>query len=43
MALDRIGYLGHGKLDEQSLRWAWDSYFLHKGVNEFRQTESNRG
>jgi hypothetical protein len=43
MALDRIGYLGHGKLDEESLRWAWDSYFLHKGVNEFRQTESNRG
>lgn len=43
MALDRIAYLGHGELDEASLRWAWDSYFLHKGTDEFRHMESNRG
>jgi hypothetical protein len=43
MALDRIAYLQAGELDETSLRWAWDSYFLHKGVKEFKHTESNRG
>jgi hypothetical protein len=43
MALDRIAYLGEGELEETSLRWAWDSYFLHKGANEFRHMESNRG
>ena len=43
MALDRIAYLGVGELDETSLRWAWDSYFLHKAANEFKHTESNRG
>jgi hypothetical protein len=35
MALDRIAYLGQGALDESAITWAWDSYFLHKGVNEF--------
>jgi hypothetical protein len=43
MALDRIAYLQAGELDEISLRWAWDSYFLHKGANEFSRTETNRG
>jgi hypothetical protein len=43
MALDRIAYLQTGELDEATLRWAWDSYFLHKGANEFRQLETNRG
>ncbi|MEY2919813.1 MAG: hypothetical protein RL261_1118 [Pseudomonadota bacterium] len=36
MALDRIAYLGGGKLDEAAIRWAWGSYFLHKGVDEYR-------
>jgi hypothetical protein len=43
MALDRIAYLGGGELDETALRWAWDSYFLHKGANEFKRMDSNRG
>lgn len=43
MALDRIAYLGGGELDEISLRWAWDSYFLHKGAKEFKHTDFNRG
>jgi len=37
MALDRIGYVGAGALDAEALRWAWDSYFLHRGENEFKQ------
>ena len=36
MALDRIAYLGDGKLDEAAIRWAWGSYFLHKGADEYR-------
>jgi len=36
MALDRIGYLGAGALDDGALRWAWESYFLHRGANEFK-------
>jgi hypothetical protein len=36
MALDRIGYMGAGKLDADAVRWAWESYFLHKGANEFK-------
>jgi len=36
MALDRIAYMGSGVLDETALSWAWDSYFLHKGANEFK-------
>jgi hypothetical protein len=43
IALDRIAYLQTVELDETSLRWAWDCYFLHKGANEFRQMETNRG
>ena len=43
MALDRIAYLGGGGLDERSLRWAWDSYFLHQGANEFKHADSNGG
>jgi len=36
MALDRIAYLGAGALDEDAVRWAWENYFLHKGVDEFK-------
>jgi hypothetical protein len=36
MALDHIAYAGCGSLDEAAVRWAWDSYFLHKGANEFK-------
>lgn len=36
MALDRIAYLGSGRLDETTIRWAWGSYFLHKGVDEYK-------
>ena len=42
MALDRIAYLGGGKLDRASLRWAWDSYFLHRGVDEFQQPRKSK-
>ena len=38
MALDRIAYLGAGTLDEAALQWAWDSYFLHRGEDEFKNT-----
>ena len=43
MALDRAAYLGRSKLDADSLRWAWDCYFLHREVNEFGRTELTRG
>jgi hypothetical protein len=43
MALDRITYLGRGRLDTDALRWAWDCYFLHKDSNEFERTDSIRG
>lgn len=36
MALDRIAYLGAGELDEVTVRWAWDGYFLHRGSDEFK-------
>ena len=36
MALDRIAYMGTGTLDRSALTWAWDSYFLHRGANEYR-------
>ena len=36
MALDRLAYMGAGTLDETALLWAWDSYFLHRGANEYR-------
>jgi hypothetical protein len=36
MALDRIAYTGAGALDADAVRWAWESYFLHKGANEFK-------
>ena len=42
MALDRVAYLGGGNLDAESVRWAWDSYFLHKDSNEFRHADSIR-
>lgn len=43
MALDRIAFLQQGDLDQAAVRWAWDSYFLHRGSDEFRQLESSRG
>ncbi len=43
MALDRIAFLQQGELDESSLRWAWDSYFLHKASEEFTHMVSNQG
>lgn len=36
MALDRVAYMGAGALDENAVRWAWESYFLHKGTDEFK-------
>jgi hypothetical protein len=38
MALDRLAYTGSGQVDRASLRWAWDSYFLHQDADEFKQT-----
>jgi len=35
MALDRVAYAGTGRLDRDAIRWAWESYFLHKGAHEF--------
>jgi hypothetical protein len=29
--------MGAGALDEGAVRWAWESYFLHKGANEFKE------
>lgn len=43
IALDRVAYLGRGKLDTDAMRWAWECYFLHKDSNEFGRTESSRG
>jgi hypothetical protein len=43
MALDRVAYLGRGRLDTDALRWAWDCYFLHRDANEFGRTDSARG
>jgi hypothetical protein len=43
MALDRVAYLGGGDVDAESLRWAWDNYFLHKSAHEFKHTETTRG
>ena len=35
MAVDRTTYLGRGRLDKETLRWAWDNYFLHQNEGEF--------
>lgn len=43
IALDRIAFLEQGELDEDTLRWAWDCYFLHKASDEFARMASNRG
>jgi hypothetical protein len=43
MALDRIAFQGGGEVDRATLRWAWDSYFLHQGIDEFRQTTRSIG
>lgn len=43
MALDRIAYLGTGEIDAATVCWAWDSYFLHKGADEFRRSTGERG
>jgi hypothetical protein len=38
MAVDRTTYLGRGRLDKETLRWAWDNYFLHQNEGEFGVT-----
>ena len=42
MAIDRTTYLGRGRLDKETLRWAWDNYFLHQDEGEFGITDSIR-
>jgi hypothetical protein len=42
MAIDRTTYLGRGRLDKETLRWAWDNYFLHQDEGEFGNTDSIR-
>ena len=43
MAVDRITYLGRRAVDAETLRWAWDCYFLHKQADEFGHMEPTRG
>jgi hypothetical protein len=40
MALDRIAYLGCGSVDERVIEWAWDCYFLHRGIHEFEHART---
>ena len=42
MAVDRSTYLGRGRLDKETLRWAWDNYFLHQDEGEFGITDPIR-
>ena len=42
MAVDRSTYLGRGRIDKETLRWAWDNYFLHQDEGEFGNTDPNR-
>jgi hypothetical protein len=42
MAVDRSTYLGRGRIDKETLRWAWDNYFLHRDEGEFGNTDPNR-
>jgi hypothetical protein len=42
MAVDRSTYLGRSRLDKETLRWAWDNYFLHQSDGEFGNTNSIR-
>ena len=42
MAADRTAYLGRGRLDKETLRWAWDSYFLHSDEGEFGKSDPIR-
>lgn len=42
MAVDRTTYLGRGRLDKETLRWAWDNYFLHQNDGEFGITDPIR-
>lgn len=42
MALDRANYLSRNRLDTETLRWAWDNYFLHTDDDEFEPTGSFR-
>ena len=42
MAVDRTTYLGRGRLDKETLRWAWDNYFLHQDEGEFGNTDPIR-
>jgi hypothetical protein len=43
IALDRLAYLGRGKIDTDAMRWAWECYFLCGDPSEFGRTESTRG
>ena len=43
MAVDRTTYLGRPRLDKETLRWAWDNYFLHQDEGEFGIKDSIRG
>jgi hypothetical protein len=42
MAADRTAYLGRTRLDKDTLRWAWDNYFLHSEPGEFGKTDPIR-
>jgi hypothetical protein len=42
MAVDRGTYLGRSRLDKETLRWAWDNYFLHQAEGEFGNTDPIR-
>jgi hypothetical protein len=42
MATDRTAYLGRARLDKDTLRWAWDNYFLHAEPGEFAKTDTIR-
>lgn len=35
IAMDRTAYLGRNRIDTETLRWAWDNYFLHQDEGEF--------
>ena len=43
IALDRTSYLGRNHIDTETLRWAWDNYFLHQDEGEFGIKDSIRG
>ena len=42
MAADRSTYLGRARVDKDTLRWAWENYFLHSEPGEFGKTDPIR-